>query len=140
MWLIRGAKTSITVKVMLLLSIQWSPLTFAMLNMARQIHLQSFFMHRSTKMIHAVPTPAKRGRSLSFLTQELGRFVTWLEHQEVCLRTDNEPSTVSLLDSCRKALKGLRIHMSVELVVPGNKEGNGAGDCFRSYETKPTLD
>ena len=91
--------------------------------------LTVLFMHdRSTKMMHAVPTPAKGGRSLSFLTQELCRFVTWLGHQEVCLRTDNEPSTVSLLDSCRKALKGLGIHTTVELVVPGNKEGNGAAE------------
>ena len=90
--------------------------------------LTVLFMHdRSTKM-HAVPTPAKGGRSLSFLTQELCRFVTWLGHQEVCLRTDNEPSTVSLLDSCKRALKGLGIHTTVELVVPGNKEGNGAAE------------
>ena len=70
--------------------------------------LTVLFMHdRSTKMMHAVPTPAKGGRMLSFLTQELCRFVTWLGHQEVCLRTDNEPGTVSLLDSCRKAFEGL---------------------------------
>ena len=54
----------------------------------------------------------------------------------MCLSTDNEPSTVSLLDSCRKALKGLGIHMSVELVVLGNKEGDGTGDC--SGHTKPS--
>ena len=60
--------------------------------------LTVLFMHdRSTKMMHAVPTPAKGGRSLPYLTQELCRFITWLGHQEVCLRTDNEPSAVSLL-------------------------------------------
>ena len=69
------------------------------------------FMHdRSTKMMHAVPTPAKGGRSLPYLT------LTWLGHQEVCLRTDNESSAVSLLESCRKALKGLGVHTTVELL------------------------
>ena len=91
--------------------------------------LTVLFMHdRSTKMMHAVPTPAKGGRSLPYLTQELCRFISWLGHQEVCLRTDNEPSAVSLLESCRKALKGLGVHTTVELVVPGNKEGNGAAE------------
>ena len=73
-------------------------------------------------MMHAVPTPAKGGRSLPYLT------LTWLGHQEVCLRTDNESSAVSLLESCRKALKGLGVHTTDELVVPGNKEGNGAAE------------
>jgi hypothetical protein len=79
-------------------------------------------------MMHAVPTAAKGGRSLPYLTQELCRFVTWLGHQEVCFRTDNEPSTLALLDDCRKALKGLGVHTTVELVVPGNKEANGAAE------------
>jgi hypothetical protein len=35
---------------------------------------------------------------------------------------------VALLDSCRKALKGLGVHTTVELVVPGNKEANGAAE------------
>ena len=42
------------------------------------------------------------------------------------MRTDNDRSTVSLLDACQKALKGLGIHTTVEVVVPGNKERNGA--------------
>ena len=91
--------------------------------------LTVLFIHdRSTKMMHAVPTAAKGGKSLPYLTQELCRFVTWLGHQEVWFRTDNEPSTVSLLDACRKALKGLGVHTTVELVVPGNKEANGAAE------------
>ena len=91
--------------------------------------LTVLFIHdRSTKMMHAVPTAAKGGKSLPYLTQELCRFVTWLGHQAVCFRTDNEPSTISLLDACRKALKGLGVHTTVELVVPGNKEANGGAE------------
>ena len=83
---------------------------------------------RHTKMMHAVPTPSKGGRSLPYLSAELCRFVTWLGYQEVCLRTDNEPAALSLLEACRKALKGLGVHTTVELVVPGNKEANGAAE------------
>ena len=73
--------------------------------------------------------PAKGGRKLprSYVVSFL-----WLGHQEVCLRTDNEPSAVSLLESCCKALKGLGVHTTVELVVPGNKEGKW---CCRSYSS-----
>ena len=78
--------------------------------------------------MHAVPTPSKGGRSLPFLSAELCRFVTWLGYQEVCLRTDNEPATLSVLEACRKALKGLGVHTTVELTVPGNKEANGAAE------------
>eukprot|EP00435_Cladocopium_sp_Y103_P018044 s405_g4.t1 len=91
--------------------------------------LTVLFIHdRSTKMMHAVPAAAKGGRSLPFLTQELCRFVNWLGHQEVCLRIDNEPSTLSLLESCKKTLKGLGVHATVETIVPGNKEANGAAE------------
>ena len=65
---------------------------------------------------------------MPYLSQELCRFITLRGHQEVCLRTDNEPSTLSLLDASKKALKGLGIHVTVETVVPGNKEGNGAAE------------
>ena len=91
--------------------------------------LTAHFIHdRSTKTMHAVPTAAKGGKSLPYLSQELCRFITWLGHQEVCLRTDNEPRTLSLLEAARKALKGLGVHVTVETVVPGNKEGSGAAE------------
>lgn len=83
---------------------------------------------RSTKLMHVVPTQSKGGRSLPYLTSELCRFVMWIGHQKVCLRTDNEPSTLALLDAARKALKGLGVHTTVEMVTPGNKEANGAAE------------
>lgn len=87
------------------------------------------FLHdRATKMMHAVPTLSKGGASLPYLTSEVCRFVTWTGHQQVGLRCDNEPSTISLLDSVRRALKGLGIHTVVERTVPGNSEGNGAAE------------
>ena len=35
---------------------------------------------------------------------------------------------MSLPDSSKKGLKGLGVHVTVELVVPGNKEANGAAE------------
>ena len=89
--------------------------------------LTIFFIHDiSTKMMHAVPTAAKGGRSLPYLTQELCRFGTWLGHQEVCFELTM--NLLSLLDPCKRALKGLGVHVTVELAVPGNKEANGAAE------------
>ena len=78
--------------------------------------------------MHVVPTPSKGGRSLQYLTTELTRFVMWTGHQAVCFRCDNEPSCHSLLDATRKALKGLGVHTTLELVVPGDKQANGAAE------------
>lgn len=87
------------------------------------------FMHdRATKMMHAVPSLTKGGASLPYLTSELCRFVISTGHQQVGLRCDNEPSTLALLDSVRRAFKGLGIHTVVERTVPGNSEANGGAE------------
>ena len=41
-----------------------------------------------TKLAHVVPTPAKGGRYLKYLTTELCRFVVYTQHTSVTLRTD----------------------------------------------------
>ena len=119
----RGAKTNIIEKVMFHLdALSVVSFDFGYADRGTDETLTMLCIHdRNTKMMHAVPTPSKGGRSLPFLSAELCRFVTWLGYQEVCLRTDNEPATLSLLEACRKALKGLGVHTTVELIVPGNK-------------------
>ena len=87
------------------------------------------FAHdRFTKAMHVVPTVQKGGQSLPYLSLELCRFVMWTGHQAVCFRCDNEPSCLALLDAVRKALKGLGVHTTVELVVPADKQANGAAE------------
>ena len=91
--------------------------------------LTVLFMHdRHTKMMHAVPTPSKGGKDLPYLTSELCRFVTWLGYTTVGLRCDAEPSTLSLLEATKKALRGLGVHTTVEAATPGNSQGNGAAE------------
>ena len=77
---------------------------------------------RSTKSMHAVPTPSKGGKDLPYLTGELCRFVTWIGHTSVAFRCDNEPSTIALLESAKKALKGLGAQVRAETIAPGNKQ------------------
>ena len=68
---------------------------------------------RSTKSMHAVPTPS---------TGELCRFVTWIGHTSVAFRCGPEPSTIALLESAKKALKGLGVQVRAETIAPGNKQ------------------
>ena len=83
---------------------------------------------RSTKSMHAVPTPSKGGKDLPYLTGELCRFVTWIGHTSVAFRCDNEPSTIALLESAKKAVKGLGVQVRAETIAPGNKQANGAAE------------
>ena len=87
------------------------------------------FAHdRATGLIHALPTPAKGGRCMSYLTTELTCFIAWTGHQRVGLRCDNEPATLGLLDSVRRACRQLGISTIAEPVAPGNHQGNGAAE------------
>ena len=62
------------------------------------------------------------------MTSEWCRFVTWLGYTTVGLRCDAEPSTLSLLEATKKALRGLGVHTTVETITPGNSQGNGAAE------------
>ena len=81
-----------------------------------------------TKLVHVVPTPSKGGRHLRYLTTELCRFVVYTQHTAVTLRTDNEPSTLALLECARKALTPLGISCSVEVAPVGSHQSNGAAE------------
>ena len=54
-----------------------------------------FICDQHTKLVHVVPTPAKGGRYLSYVTIELCRFVMYTQHRAVILRTGSEPSTLA---------------------------------------------
>ena len=68
-----------------------------------------YICDQHTKLAHVVPTPAKRGRYLKYLTSELCRCIVYTQHTSVTLRTDNEPSRLSLLECSRKSLFHLGI-------------------------------
>eukprot|EP00434_Breviolum_minutum_P041002 symbB.v1.2.036458.t1/scaffold5151.1/size30365/2 len=91
--------------------------------------LTALFVHdQHTKLVHAVPTPSKGGRYLRYLTTELCRFIVYTQHTAVTLRTDEEPSTLALLECARKALSSLGISCSVEEAPVGSHQSNGAAE------------
>ena len=81
-----------------------------------------------TKLVHVVPTPSKGGRHLRYLTTELCRFVVYTQHTAVTLRTDNEPSTLALLECARKVSTPLGISCTVEVAPVGSHQSNGAAE------------
>ena len=87
-----------------------------------------FVCDQHTKLVHVVPTPAKGGRYLSYLTTELCRFVMYTQHRAVILRTDSEPSTLALLESVRKPLTSLGITCAGETAPVGSHQSNGAAE------------
>ena len=91
--------------------------------------LTALFVHdQHTKLVHVVPTPSKGGRYLPYLVTELCRFVTYTQHKVVTLRTDSEPSTLSLLQSARKTLSKLGVTCHVETAPVGSHQSNGAAE------------
>lgn len=68
-----------------------------------QNKLTCLFIHdQFTKMVHAAFSEEKADKSLKFFCTELVRFILYLGHSSVTLRSDNEPSFIS---ATRKSLK-----------------------------------
>ena len=86
-----------------------------------------YICDQHTKLAHVVPTPAKGGRYLKYLTTELCRFIVYTQHTSVTLRTD-EPSTLSLLECTRKSLSSLGVTCNVEVAPAGRHQSNGAAE------------
>ena len=94
-----------------------------------QNKLTCLFIHdQFTKMVHAVPTEQKADRSLKYLCTELVRFVLYLGHSSVTLRSDNEPSQLSLIAATRKSLRSFGVECHVETVPVGSHASNGAAE------------
>ena len=86
-----------------------------------QHKLTCLFIHdQYTKMVHAVPTEQKADKSLKYLCTELVRFILYLGHSSVTLRSDNEPSQLSLISATRKSLRSFGVECHVETVPVGS--------------------
>ena len=96
---------------------------------SEQSKLTCLFIHdQFTKMVHAVPTEQKADKSLKYLCTELVRFVLYLGHSSVTLRSDNEPSQLSLISATRKSLRSFGVECHVETVPVGSHASNGAAE------------
>ena len=84
-----------------------------------------FVYDQHTKLVHVVPTPAKGGRYLPYLVTEL--FYT--QHKVVTLRTDSEPSILSLLQKVlERRCHPLEWLAMLRLPLIGSHQSNGAAE------------
>ena len=81
---------------------------------------------RDTALCLALPTLQKGGRSLSYLVTQMCRFIVHCGHTEVCLRCDEEPSTLALVEAVKRACACLRILVHAEPAPTGDHQANGA--------------
>ena len=92
--------------------------------MADEVDMQTcLFVHdRDTKMMSAIPTQQKGGRSLQHLVTEVVRFIVHTQHREIGIRADREPSMLALTDGVRKACRGLGIVVHDDMAPVGDHE------------------
>ena len=91
--------------------------------------LACLFIHdRSTKMMAAIPTAQKGGKSLQYLTTEVMRFILPTQHAEFAIRTDREPSVLALAESVRKACRNMSLKVHDEGAHVGDHQANGAAE------------
>ena len=60
-------------------------------------------------MMAAIPTPQKGGKYLQYLTTEVVRSVIQMQHTELAIKTDREPTMHALTDAVRRVCRSLNI-------------------------------
>ena len=91
--------------------------------------LTCLFLHdRATKMMAAIPTPQKGGKYLQYLTTEVVRSVIQMQHTELAIKTDREPTMHALTDAVRRVCRSLNIKVHDESVPVGDHQANGAAE------------
>ena len=87
------------------------------------------FLHdRSTKMMAAIPTPQKGGRSLQHLITETTRFVMGTQHKDLAIRSDREPSILAVVDGVKRACRNMGITIHDEGAPVHDHQANGAAE------------
>ncbi|CAE7765857.1 unnamed protein product [Symbiodinium sp. CCMP2592] len=87
-----------------------------------------FVADRQTKCLHAIPAKSKAGSSLSHLVTELTRFVSWLGHDEVRFRCDNENPMRVVAEGAKKACRGCGIRVQSDTTPIDSHESNGPAE------------
>eukprot|EP00435_Cladocopium_sp_Y103_P038920 s137_g10.t1 len=87
------------------------------------------FLHdRDTKLMAAVPTPQKGGRSLQHLVTEATRFVMGTQHKELAIRSDREPSILAVVDGVKRSCRNMGITIHDEGAPVHDHQANGAAE------------
>ena len=91
--------------------------------------LRVLFIHdQFTKLMGAIPTPQKGGKSLNDIVTEDVRFIMQTSHKEISLQCDCEPATSAILDSVKKTCRNLGIITHHEPTPVGDHQANGAAE------------
>ena len=91
--------------------------------------LTVLFIHdQFTKLMGAIPTPQKGGKSLNYIVTEVVRFIMQTNHKEISLRCVCEPATLAFLDSVKKTCRNLGIITHHEPTPVGDHQANGAAE------------
>ena len=91
--------------------------------------LTVLFIHdQFTKLMGAIPTPQKGGKSLKYIVTEVVRFIMQTNHKEISLRCDCEPAALAILDSVKKTCRNLGIITHHEPTPVGDHQANGAAE------------
>ncbi|CAE7221064.1 RE2 [Symbiodinium sp. CCMP2592] len=84
-----------------------------------------FCVDRASKAVFAIPTQSKAGAATSFLVTEAARFICWLGHSNVKLKSDNERPILHVMHHLQRALRSLNIGVTFETSPVGSHESNG---------------
>ncbi|CAE7303180.1 unnamed protein product [Symbiodinium sp. CCMP2592] len=84
-----------------------------------------FCVDRASKAVFAIPTQSKAGAATSFLVTEAARFICWLGHSNVKLKSDNERPILHVMHHLQRALRSLNIGVTSETSPVGSHESNG---------------
>ncbi|CAE7529713.1 unnamed protein product [Symbiodinium sp. CCMP2592] len=84
-----------------------------------------FCVDRASKAVFAIPTQSKAGAATSFLDTEAARFICWLGHPSVKLKSDNERPILHVMHHLQRALRSLNIGVTSETSPVGSHESNG---------------
>ena len=86
--------------------------------------LTVLFIHdQFTKLMGAIPTPQKGGKSLNYIVTEVVRFIMHTNHLEISLRCDCEPASL-----VKKTCRNLGIITHHEPTPVADHQVNGAAE------------
>ena len=76
-----------------------------------------FIRDQFTKLMGAIPTPQKGGKSLNYIVSEVVRSIMQTNHKEISLQCDCEPATLAILDSVKKTCETWALSLTMNLLL-----------------------
>ena len=90
-----------------------------------------FAVDRQTKAVFGIPAKTKAGPSLSHAVPELVRWICWLGHGSVRLRSDNENPISRVAESAKRALRQCGILVQSDTTAVDAHEAKAAEQALQ---------